>query len=117
MRHPQFYIPRIDMWNWRLISTNFVELQLQRATLSLAETDNALAQLDTEVRNIELEIRAKWATGSATVMRAFLARFKEVSAERKRIGYVRHRLIPTIERMDKHLQEVRERERQTPAHR
>lgn len=107
MRRPQFYIPRIDMWNWRLISTNFVELQLQRATLSLTETDNALAQLDTEVKNIELEIRAKWATGSATVMRAFLARYKEVAAERKRIYFVRHRLVPTIERMDKHLQEVR----------
>ena len=104
----QFYIPNITMWNWRLVSPIFVKLQLSRCQLSFSETDNALENLNIDVRNIEQEIRGAWATASATHMRAFEARLKEVRAERKRIMFVRLKLQAVIDRMTDHLAELRD---------
>ncbi len=100
----QFYIPNISMWNWQLISPNYVKLQLERAQLSYRETDDALRNLETDLQNINQEILSKWATGSATVMRAFEARYKEVRMENKRIMYVRLKLREVIDRMNSHLE-------------
>lgn len=103
-RTRQFYIPNVSMWNWSLVSPSFVKLQLERAQLSYRETDDALNNLETEIQNINKEIRAKWATASATTMRAFEARYKEVRAENKRISYVRLKLREVIDRMKNHLE-------------
>lgn len=100
MPRPNFYIPRIDLWNWRLISFTFVDVQLKRAQESYAQTDNALAILDEDVSKIEQEIKGVWATANVQMMRAFQARLKEVGAERKRIGYVRLKLRGVIDRMN-----------------
>ena len=102
-RKHQFYIPNIAMWNWRLVSKGFVELQLSRAQASYRETDDALLNLEADLEKINQEIRGKWATGSANVMRAFEARYKEVRAENKRVMYVRLKLREAIDRMNSHL--------------
>ena len=104
MTKPNFYVPNVAMWNWRLISAGFVRIQLDRANRSYSETDNALVQLDADVDKIEQEIRGKWASANVQVMRAFEARLKEVGAERKRIHYVRTKLRTVIDRMRSHLE-------------
>ena len=105
MPQTNFYIPQWRMWNWKLISPIFVSVQLERSRQSYRETDNALALLDNDVRNIEQEIRSKWASANVQVMRAFEARLKEVARERKRINFVRLGLREAIDAMLEHFPE------------
>jgi uncharacterized Zn finger protein len=102
-RTATFYIPNIAMWNWRLVSPAFVKVQMERAKLSMAETDNALDILDADVMKIQQEIKGVWANASVQMMRAFEDRLKEVGRERKRIMFVRMRLREVIDRMSTHL--------------
>ena len=62
--------------------------------------------LDADVIKIQQEIRAKWADANVQIMRAFLARLKEVSLERKRINYARIKLREAIDVMITHFPEL-----------
>lgn len=106
MPRQNFYIPQWQMWNWKLISPVFVSLQLARSRSSYRETDDALAQLDKEVRNIEQEIRSVWMTANVQAMRAFQARLREVGIERRRIGFVRLKLRRAIDAMLEHFPQL-----------
>lgn len=107
MTRPQFYIPNVTFWHWERLTRTFVDVQRKRAMESFAETENALAQLDEDVHNIELEIKGKWATGSASIMRAFEYRLKKIGQERKRIEGVRFRLRSVLDRMNAEMEKGR----------
>lgn len=101
-----FYIPQWRMWNWKTVSPVFVSLQLSRARRSYRETEGALLILDSDVTKIQQEIRGVWANANVQMMRAFLARLKEIQKERKRVNFVRIKLRESIEAMLEHFPEM-----------
>lgn len=102
-----FYIPQWHLWNWRLVSPVFISIELTKAKRSLEETDNAMRQLELDVKQVEQEIKAKWAIANVQVMRGFEARLKAIRAERKRIGFVQKRLRDACDAMTEHLGRVK----------
>jgi hypothetical protein len=107
MKPRTFYIPNITFWHWERLTRTFVDVQRKRAMESFAETENALAQLDSEVDNIGNEIKSVWASANVQHMRAFEARLREIKSERRRIEYVRFKLRGVLDRMNAELKSGR----------
>lgn len=102
-RTRQFYIPNVSMWNWSLVSPVFVKLQLQRAEQSYKETEDALENIEREIKEIRKQVWAEWGTASANRMRDFARKIVEMNPEVKRIHYVRLKLREVIGEMEAHL--------------
>jgi len=111
MPKPVFYIPQWRMWNWRLLSSNFLDYQYKRCVDSYKETDGAMAVLDEDVSKIEQEIRGVWASANVQMMQAFEARLKEIRAERKRVAYCQLKLREAIDAMNNHRSVTKPNER------
>ena len=98
-RRIQYWIPATRMWRSDLVSEIFVRLQLARARQTYRDTETDLRNLDEDIRNVQQEIKAKWSTATANVMRAFEQRLRGIGRERGHLMYVRKRLRESIDTM------------------
>ena len=85
-RKIQYHIPQTSLWNWHLVSEYTVRTELRRTRDAMDNLNKDEVILDTDIANIEQEIRGQWANANANVMRAFEVRLKEMLARRKRLN-------------------------------